>query len=169
MTIRSRDFNAMTARRAVRDLPARPKKLPRLLPLSVSPGVVVLPVRTVTESNAKEHWRTRHARAGNQRAITGTGMGRLRAAHGLPPFPVAVRLVRLAPGTRPMDDDNLPSAMKHVRDEIAAAYGVDDGDRRWRWSYDQERAGGYGVRVEIRAMGHDQSDPVHAGAGGGRR
>jgi len=42
--------------------------------------------------------------------------------------------------------------MKHPRDAIAEALGIDDRDPRVLWEYAQERGGVgvYGVRVEIR-------------------
>lgn len=64
-----------------------------------------------------------------------------------------VRLTRHAP-SKGLDDDNLRSAFKAIRDGIADALRIDDGDRRIRFEYDQKRApaGVYFVLVEIRAL-----------------
>lgn len=39
-----------------------------------------------------------------------------------------------------LDSDNLPGAFKHVRDGMADALGIDDGDARLAWSYAQVKA-----------------------------
>jgi hypothetical protein len=36
-----------------------------------------------------------------------------------------------------MDDDNLTSALKAIRDQIASLIGVDDGDHSIEWRYEQ--------------------------------
>jgi hypothetical protein len=41
-------------------------------------------------------------------------------------------------GPRPLDDDNLAGAFKHVRDAVAEHFGIDDGDTaRIRFTYAQ--------------------------------
>jgi len=65
------------------------------------------------------------------------------------PLPLVVTLTRIAPARfRRMDSDNLSGAFKQVRDGIAERMGVDDGDPRWIWRYQQE-AGEWGVRIDI--------------------
>lgn len=66
---------------------------------------------------------------------------------------IAVRLTRHAPSDG-LDDDNLRSAFKAIRDGIADALRIDDGDRRIAFEYAQRRApkGVYFVLVEIRAL-----------------
>ena len=66
--------------------------------------------------------------------------------HDLPPLPVVVTITRIGP--RRLDNDNLESACKYVRDEIARAYGVDDGSPLYNWQCEQ-RIGDYAVEVEI--------------------
>lgn len=108
-------------------------------------GVAVeLPVKTVSEMNARGHWSARAKRMKTAR----------RAAFALCPatdLPVTVRLVRLSAGT--LDDDNLRSALKGVRDGVADRLGVPDNDPRVRWEYGQEKCkrGAYAVRVELLA------------------
>lgn len=56
-----------------------------------------------------------------------------------PPLPVHVVLNRVGNNKRPMDDDNLRSAFKYVRDAVALWLGVDDGDTdNVTWGYGQE-------------------------------
>lgn len=50
-------------------------------------------------------------------------------------FTGSVTLVRY--GWQPMDDDNLAYAFKACRDGIAKALGIDDGDKRVEWLYEQ--------------------------------
>lgn len=69
---------------------------------------------------------------------------------------ISVKFVRIAP--RRLDEgDNLPSAFKPMRDELAKLLGL-RGDTQKdgvTWSYDQERGAPkeYQVRVEMRAEG----------------
>jgi len=54
-------------------------------------------------------------------------------------------------GNRQLDDDNLGTAFKSVRDEVAAALGSDDGPKApIKWSYSQEQGKEYGIRITIR-------------------
>ena len=120
-----------------------------------------LPYRLVAEVNAREHWRKKAYRAKKQRegACIETANALLAQKLWIIRKPYEVRIVRLGP--RRMDNDNLVGSAKHVRDGIADALGVDDGDESVvRWVYGQEirriksRGGGispksWGVRVSI--------------------
>lgn len=64
----------------------------------------------------------------------------------IPPPPLLVTITRIGP--RKLDDDNLASACKYARDQIASAVGIDDGSEQYTWLYKQAK-GGYGVDVEI--------------------
>lgn len=106
----------------------------------------LIPIKTVTGLNAREHWRVRAKRVKAERAAT---------ALIVKPFvtPCIVRLVRLSPSL--CDYDNLQGAMKAVRDEIARINGVDDGPTGpITWVYAQEKCkrGTFGVRVEFLAI-----------------
>lgn len=109
-----------------------------------------VPVKTVSEANAHEHWRKRQKRAKEQRSTTQlVASSTARAA--LIPLPLVVTLTRVSKGT--LDDDNLQSALKHVRDGIADWLLVND--RRSdlvKYEYAQERGKEVGVRVEVRRM-----------------
>lgn len=71
----------------------------------------------------------------------------LKLVEPLPPFPVAVTVTRVGP--RPMDYDNLVSSIKYVRDQVAEAVGVDDGDPGYQWTYRQELGKKYLVTIRI--------------------
>ncbi|HPD18011.1 MAG TPA: endodeoxyribonuclease RusA [Planctomycetota bacterium] len=112
---------------------------------------VLLPIRTWSEPNLRGHWARRARRAREAREAA-----RLLVRAALAPLPpgtggrkIIVRLTRIGP--RRLDSDNLAAALKHVRDGVADALGMDDGDARLRWLYAQRngRPGEYAVLVEI--------------------
>lgn len=114
--------------------------------MAVSSASYLIPIKTVTGLNAREHWRKRAARVKAERAAV---------AAIVRPFwtPCIVRLVRLSPSL--CDDDNLQGACKAIRDEIARICGVDDGPQGpIQWVYAQEKCkrGTFGVRVEFLAI-----------------
>lgn len=112
-----------------------------------APCTFVVPVRTRSALNLREHWATRHRRVAAERRATA-----LCCPRELPRLPVVVELVRVSPGT--LDDDNLRGALKGVRDELARRYGVDDRDARVDWRYDQRRGprGRFAVEVTVTAQ-----------------
>lgn len=105
---------------------------------------VDLPLRIVSCANLREHWAKRANRARSHRL----------AAIAVPmhPLPCVVTLTRIAP--RELDDDNLRSGFKALRDGIADRLGVNDNDPRVRWEYGQERGAPkqYAARVTIEAL-----------------
>lgn len=103
---------------------------------------VMLPIKTISEMNARCHWAARASRAKRQRRVAWT----LTPQH---PLPVVVTLTRYSAGT--LDDDNLRSALKAVRDGIAERLGVPDNDPRVEWRYAQAKAkrGDFGVQVRL--------------------
>jgi len=66
-------------------------------------------------------------------------------------------LTRIAPGTLDRQD-NLAAGFKPVVDGIADALGLDDRDARFRWHYEQAKAGKgvYGVLVLLIGMSVDE-------------
>lgn len=108
-------------------------------------GSVMLPVKTVNESNGQHgHWTTI---ARNRKKLR-------RIAHALCPaasLPCVVRMTRHSAGT--LDDDGLRSALKSIRDGIADRFGIADNDPRIRFEYEQAacKRGHYGVFIEIRS------------------
>lgn len=128
---------------------------------------LTIPLETQTESNAKGHWRPKAKRAAHQRSLTVlltmplVAKVRRQLEKGSVSA-VTVTLTRISP--LELDDDNLSSAFKHVRDGVADALGVDDRDRRVRWLYAQtkgavrERA----VHLEVRTGTEPKAAPSKA-------
>lgn len=67
-----------------------------------------------------------------------------------PPFVVTLTRV----GARKLDDDNLASAFKYIRDEVARIIGIDDGSPLYTWQYLQ-RIGEYEVEIEVVTRGDE--------------
>lgn len=122
------------------------------LPADACPVIeLVVPVRIVSEANTRGHWRVKANRVAQQRAATRFAL----EAHVGPTCPMSVPLLvtltRMSP--RELDDDNLATGCKAVRDEIAKWLGVDDRKRDVvRYAYDQESTGMVGLRVRIERM-----------------
>ena len=111
---------------------------------------LTIPIRTESEMNLREHWRSRAARAKEQRMICDLALSTAIPKSQLPENSVmTVRLTRVAP--RKLDGDNLQGSFKHIRDSIAAALGVDDRSERYAWVYGQEKGKPkeYSVRITI--------------------
>ena len=111
------------------------------------PVTFKISIRLGTGLNEREHWRTRALRVRRERIAAARSI-----PHGLPTIdrhqaPFVVELTRVSP--KLADLDNVAGGLKAVRDEIARALGVDDGDRkRVRWLYRQAQ-GSFGVLVAI--------------------
>jgi hypothetical protein len=107
---------------------------------------LILPIKTVSEANEREHWRTKHKRKTEQQAIVECEwlrlLGKLRIQ-----LPCMVKLTRIGPNA--LDDDNLVGAFKHVRDQIARILGVDDGSDQVKFEYAQAPTGLRVYQVEI--------------------
>lgn len=104
---------------------------------------VEIPIRIESEANSREHWAIKAKRVKSQRM----------AALTVPKadLPCVVTLIRVAP--RRLDDDNLSSGFKALRDGIADRLGVKDNDPRVQWRYSQEtgKTKEYAARVVIMA------------------
>jgi hypothetical protein len=101
----------------------------------------VIPIRTVSEANQREHNLTKAKRVRSHRETTALLMRRLLKKGEVPDVIV---LTRLAP--KALDGDNLQSALKGCRDGIQDALGIND--RHLNFVYAQEQSKSYGVRVE---------------------
>ena len=98
---------------------------------------VVVPVATKGTLNSREHWAARARRVKGERHTVRVWLCRLGAR---PPAGlggrVSITLTRVNGGK--MDSDNLCSALKGGRDEIADWLALDDGDPLLDWRYAQE-------------------------------
>lgn len=110
----------------------------------------LIPIRTVSEANSNEHWSKKHKRHKTQQAQVHfafcTHMPKVE-------FPCIVKLTRISP--RKLDDDNLVSSFKWIRDEIGVKLtgnkvaGRGDDDPRIKWFYAQESGKEQKVFIEI--------------------
>lgn len=104
-----------------------------------------LPLKTSPGMNAREHFAVRAKRVRREReAVAWVLAGKTR-----PPIPCSVLLTRIKPMGKELDDDNLTSSLKSVRDQVAQWLGIDDRDRMTvRYRYAQRR-GPWGVSIEF--------------------
>ncbi|MCY1047567.1 hypothetical protein OV208_40080 [Corallococcus sp. bb12-1] len=101
-----------------------------------------VPVRTVNITNRREHHMETHKRAKGQRDAT-----HLLWPGWSGPALLVVRLTRVSPGQ--LDGgDNLPAALKSIRDEVARQLRLDDASPLVRWVYAQAQ-GMPSVLVEL--------------------
>lgn len=113
--------------------------------------IIILPIRTVSETNQSEHWATRQRRAKAQRLAA---FAALHRKVSIPKFPIVIGMTRIA--QRQLDQGNLEASFKHIQDGIAdwlcGIYG--HGQDRMEgliWSYGQRkgRSKEYAVEIEI--------------------
>jgi hypothetical protein len=107
------------------------------------------PMKTVSEMNRRDHWRTVHKRKAAQQREVDIEWKRA-ASGGKVALPCRVVLTRIAPKT--LDSDNLASAMKATRDQVARLLGVDDSpDSLAQFDCRQKAIGErkYSVRIEV--------------------
>ena len=117
--------------------------------------VILAPLRTVPETNAREHWRKRHARAKRQRWDTYRWLRHLLPGPSWLPWPMTITLTRVSPGL--LDADAVAASLKHVGDGVAD-YLFErpgeghkfDNDPRLTWEYGQRKGGVRHYSVEIR-------------------
>ena len=118
-------------------------------------------MKTVSELNQREHWGATHRRRSAQRSLVAWSFK--LSDEKPPPFPVVVKLTRIAP--RALDrGDNLNSSMKAIRDEVAKQLGIDDADPRVIWQYDQRKGDVREQAVEIEIVNSPPMDELAAQA-----
>lgn len=128
-------------------------------PTPVEIALVRVPLRTVSGANAREHHQVRARRVKEERETTEWSLRAMqprtvRAVQGAVDAGLIVRLTRVAP--RELDDDNVRSALKGVRDQVAEWLGLaSDRDPRVAWVYLQRRGhvGEYAVEISFARRG----------------
>lgn len=122
----------------------------------ISPPLTFLvfdaPIKVISEANCRDHWRVKSdRRKKQQREIDAMLLNALQGRKV--ELPCSVKLTRVGP--KILDGDNLQSAFKATRDAIARRLGIDDGDPRIKFEYNQTPIGerSYNVIVEIQAIG----------------
>ena len=136
--------------------PAQSARMTCASPIPCDWASVLIPLRTVSGANAREHWRTKAARVKRERMVVAWFLrahdASLRWARE--PGLLVVTLTRIAPRT--LDTDNLASALKAVRDEAATYLGVTDAPGApvtWRCEQERGEPRQYAVRVRIERAG----------------
>ncbi len=105
-----------------------------------------IPIRLPSLLNTRMNWRALSSLKKKQKTATAVCIKKAKESARIPDIPLLVTITRVGP--RKLDDDNLSGSCKYVRDQIAAAVGVDDGSSLYTWRYEQ-RIGKYSVEVEI--------------------
>ncbi len=112
---------------------------------------IEIPIRLVSESNVREHWSKSHKRHKAQKIAVAWKMKEYMQDIKLP---CKITLRRASP--RQFDvDDNLRTAFKYIKDEVANQLipgkrpGMADSDPRIEWQYDQVKSKAYYVILEI--------------------
>jgi hypothetical protein len=136
-----------------RKITKTPELAPPMVAGQIREGVVtrleiLLPIRTESELNRRDHWAAAAARKKAQRNEVEVEWARLCKGVRFQ-LPAVVVLTRI--GAQALDSDNLSSSFKAIRDQIAETLGVDDGSEMIRFEYRQivDRRYGYGVKIEI--------------------
>ncbi len=104
---------------------------------------IVIDMKLPSLANCRMHWRAMDSLKKEQKGIVFAYLfGRT-----LPMLPATITLTRTGP--RKLDDDNLSGAFKYVRDQIAKAYGVDDGSDLYAWRYEQRTGKAASIEIQI--------------------
>lgn len=107
----------------------------------------IIPIRTVSVTNAREHWAVRKRRVDAERKATAMFMRLSNVA--VPALPLAVELTRIAP--RALDTDNLHGSLKSIRDQLAVELGLKaDNDPQVTWTCAQRQGRAREYAVEVR-------------------
>lgn len=108
---------------------------------AMNPVTFTIPMKAASTANLREHHMVKARRLKSQRQA---------AMLKCPPWSagalLVIELTRVGP--RELDSDNLASALKSVRDGIAAKLKFDDASKLVRWDYKQAK-GEYEIRVRI--------------------
>lgn len=117
---------------------------------------IQISMEVISEANKREHWAVAHTRHRRQKESITYHLMMHNIARKLP---VAITMTRCSP--RLLDDDNLVTAFKYVRDAISEyliydveskkriAPGRADSDPRLQWTYSQEKCHQKGVKVSF--------------------
>lgn len=113
-----------------------------------------IPIYIPSMANARLHWSARSREVKRQRDITAV---MFRANVRTKPCPpCTITLTRRGP--RKMDDDNLISSFKAVRDQLAKEMGVDDGSSDIQWKYGFEKSKDYSILIDIEEVHKNWKD-----------
>lgn len=99
----------------------------------------LIPIKTVSESNLRQHWAVRAKRAKEQKDLARL-ITKMQPINSLLPPKRCLEITLIRIGKRFLDSDNLAASQKAIRDGIADALGIDDGSALLRWAYGQMKA-----------------------------
>lgn len=103
----------------------------------VSMLTVLVPIRIESEANRREHYYKVHDRKRAHAHAVGWVMKQHKPPAIAEDGQLVVVMTRI--GARDMDSDNLAGGCKQSRDTLAKWLGLDDGDKRISWLYQQRR------------------------------
>jgi hypothetical protein len=104
-----------------------------------------LQIKTVSEANKTgEHWTKKHKRHKLQKMQVWVWFQKTKPQVV---FPCEVKLTRISP--RFLDSDNLQSAFKYIRDEIARNLNQNDNSPLIDWTYFQQKGSDQFIKIEI--------------------
>lgn len=116
------------------------------------------PIKLPSFANQRMHWAKKARLTKQIREVIGAYLNQASEPSERT-VPAKVTITRIHPPfvvtkkgkapVKPLDKDNLARSIKSVQDQIAQAFGVDDGDSRWDWNYEQGTGQDYGVHVLI--------------------
>jgi hypothetical protein len=106
---------------------------------------ISIPLRTISALNAREHFGQRARRVKKEREATAW---MLKGHKPLAP-PCTVTMTRVGPTNGLDEGDNLNSAFKGCRDQIAEWLNVNDRSPLVKWEYAQRREKQWAVEVTI--------------------
>ena len=150
-TIRTTDKNLIRQFQSQR--PRKKRKPPVIRQASYQDGVLYMPIKTVSEPNNRDHWRTKADRSYYQRIAARFYVVSHIWRRPLP-LPLRITLTRIGP--RSLDSDNLAAALKAVRDGVMDGLGhsSDADSDSLQWVYDQRRgaSGEFAVEVKVERL-----------------
>jgi hypothetical protein len=106
---------------------------------------ILVPVEIRSEANLRQHWRKRYERSKAQKeAVAWFLKGKDKPVN---PVSITVTITRI--GGRRLDTDNLAGGAKAIRDAVAHWVGIDDGDSRYRFVYEQRKGSNCCTEIHI--------------------
>lgn len=115
---------------------------------------VTVPIRIVSEMNARDHWRKRHARFKQQKLAVFYVLHPFRdELKAMAESGERIRVTLTKIGRMRFDTDNLAAGFKSCRDQVASLLGIDDGSERITWIYQQRGSAQYAAEIAIELKG----------------
>lgn len=121
-----------------------------------------IPIKLPSVANLRDHWATKAKRNKFQRQAIALRMrldrGGLLKLHAAVARGEQLRVTFIRVAPRRLDDDNLASAFKSCRDEVAKQLGINDGSDAVVWRYKQQKPELYGFKAGVMVIAHPVSE-----------